>query len=269
MTMTTGHSWVETVGQRTLRSPAGIRARFRFGHAALTAAVSVPKSLRAAVRAQTAAQIWRLGVRQLPVIGFLGLALGLLVVGQAVGLLRQVSAQQYMGTVMVTVVMRELGPLLTAFLVAARAGTATVVELGALQMTGKADRVEKVGARTLRMLVTPRLEALAVSVFCLTIYFIFVALASGYLAAFLQGVPLRFGAYCGELADAMHWLDFVLVAMKAVLFGAVIAVVSCYHGLERLLHIEEFSSATTRAVVESMGVCLVLDAIFLVGYLVR
>jgi phospholipid/cholesterol/gamma-HCH transport system permease protein len=126
-----------------------------------------------------------------------------------------------------------------------------------------------VGTRTLRVLVAPRLKALAVAVFCLTIYFIFVALASGYLVAFLQGVPLRFGAYCGELADAMHWLDFLLVALKAALFGAVIAVVSCYHGLERLLRVEEFSTATTRAVVESMGVCLLLDAIFLVGYLVR
>jgi phospholipid/cholesterol/gamma-HCH transport system permease protein len=138
-----------------------------------------------------------------------------------------------------------------------------------MQLSGKTDRVEKVGMRTLRELVVPRLKALAVAMFCLTVYFIFVALASGYLVAFLQGVPLRLAAYCGQLADAMHWLDFVLVAVKAALFGVVIAVVSCYHGLERLLRVEEFSSATTRAIVESMGMCLLLDAMFLVGYLVR
>ncbi len=265
----TGHTWVESVGHRALRSPAGLRARWRFANAALAAAVSVPRSLRAEVRAQTAEQLWRYGVRQLPLVALLGLALGLLIVGQAVALLRQVSAQHYMGTVMVAVVMRELGPLLTAFLLAARAGTATVVELGALRVTAKVDHAERVGVRAMRELVVPRLKALAVATFCLTIYLIFVALATGYVVAFLQGVPLRPGAYCGQLADAMHWLDFVLVGLKAALFGVVVAVVSCYHGLERSLRIEEFSQATTRAVVESLACCLVLDTVFLAGYLVR
>ena len=266
---TTSHTWVESLGLHALRSPSGLRARWRFANAALTAAVSVPRSLRTEVRAQTAEQLWRYGVRQLPLVALLGLALGLLVVGQAVALLRQVSAQHYIGTVMVTVVMRELGPLLTTFLLAARTGTATVVELGALRMTGKVDHAEKLGVRSMRELVVPRLKALAVATFCLTIYLIFIALATGYVVAFLQGVPLRPGAYCGQLADAMHWLDFVLVGLKAGLFGAVVAVVSCYHGLERLLKIEEFSQAATRAVVESLACCLVLDAVFLAGYLVR
>ena len=266
---TRDHTWVENIGLRALHSPSGLRARWRFANAALAAAVSVPRPLRPEIRARTTEQLWRCGVRQLPLVALLGLALGLLVVGQAVALLRQVSAQHYMGTVMVTVVMRELGPLLTAFLLAARAGTATVVELGALRVTGKVDRAEKVGVRAMRELVVPRLKALATATFCLTIYLIFIALASGYLVAFLQGVPLRPGAYARQLADAMHWLDFVLVGLKAALFGAVVAVVCCYHGLERLLKIEEFSQATTRAVVESFACCLVLDAVFLVGYLVR
>ncbi len=256
-------TWVDNLGERALHSPAGLRARWRFGYAALTAALSVPRSLRRQVRAHTAEQLWHCGVRQLPIVGLLGLALGLLVVGQAVALLRQVSAQRYMGTVMVTVVIRELGPLLTVFLLAARAGTATVVELGALRLSGK------IGTRAMRELVVPRVKALAVSTFCLTVYLIFIALATGYVVAFLQGVPLRLAGYCAQLADAMHWMDFVLVTVKAALFGAVLAVVSCYHGLERMGQIEDFSQATTRAVVESFACCLALDAVFLAGYLVR
>jgi phospholipid/cholesterol/gamma-HCH transport system permease protein len=143
------------------------------------------------------------------------------------------------------------------------------VELGALRVTGKVDRVDKIGVRTMRELVVPRFLALGAATLCLTVYLIFIALATGYVVAFLQGVPLRPNAYCGQLADAMHWLDFALVGLKAVLFGAVVGVVSCYHGLERLLRIEEFSRATTRAVVESLTFCLALDAIFLVGYLVQ
>jgi phospholipid/cholesterol/gamma-HCH transport system permease protein len=256
-------TWVENLGQRAIESPAGFRHRWRFGRAALTAAISVPRSLRAQLRSDTAEQLWRCGVRQLPAVALLGLALGLLIVGQVVALPRQINAQHYVGTVMVTVVMRELGPLLTAFLLAARAGTATVVELGALRVTGK------IGTRTFRELIVPRMRALAVATFCLTIYLVFIALATGYLVAFLQGVPLRLAAYCAQLADAMHWMDFVLVGVKAALFGAVVAVVSCFHGMERLQRIEEFSQATTRAVVESFACCLALDAVFLAGYLVR
>ena len=205
----------------------------------------------------------------MPLIGLLGVALGLLVVGQAVALLRQVSAQQYMGTVMVTVVIRELGPLLTAFLLAARVGTATVVELGALRMAGRVEHVERLGAGMVRELVTPRVRALTVATVCLTVYLMAVALASGYLVAFLQGVPLQGGVYCRQLADAIHWMDFVLVTVKAALFGLVIGVVSCYHGLERLARMEDVSQATTRAVVESWGGCVLVDALFLVGYFAR
>jgi phospholipid/cholesterol/gamma-HCH transport system permease protein len=262
----TGHTWVENIGHQALRSPSGLRARWRFANAALAAAVTVPRSLRAEAHTRTMEQLWRCGVRQLPLVALLGLALGLLVVGQAVALLGQVGAQHYIGTVIVTVVMRELGPLLTAFLLAARVGTATVVELGALRVTGRVNPAEKVGVGAMRELVVPRLKALAAATVCLTVYLIVIALASGYLVAFLQGVPLRPGAYCGKLADALHGLDFALVVLKAALFGAVVAIVSCYHGIERLSRIEQFSQATTRAVVETLACCLVLDAIFLAGY---
>jgi len=242
-------TWVENLGLRALHSPAGLRARWRFATAALTAALHT--------RPPIGAYVWRYGVRQLSIVALLGAVLGLLVVGQAVALLRQVGAQHFVGTVMVTVVMRELGPLLTAFILAARAGTATVVELS------------QAGDRKLRELVAPRLKAFVVTTVCLTIYLIFIALATGYVVAFLQGVPLRLAAYCEELADALHWMDFVLVCLKAGLFGGLVALVSCYHGMEQRRRIEELSQATTRAVVESLACCLALDALFLAGYLVR
>ena len=262
-------SWLDNVGQRTLRSPAGFWSRVRFGRAALAATFHVPAAERASVRAATAGQVWQSGIRQLPMVGFVGLALGVLVIGQAVSLLQQVSAQKYMGTVMVMVILRELGPLLTAFLVAARPGTAVVVELGALQFTGPGAPVERLRTFSLRQFVAPRVIGLALAGFCLTIYLIAVALVSGYVMAFFHGVPLRVSDYAGQLADALHWLDFVLIALKATLFGVVIAVVSCYHGLERMLRIEELPAATTRAVVEGLGACLLIDAVFLLGYLIR
>jgi phospholipid/cholesterol/gamma-HCH transport system permease protein len=240
------------LGERVLRAPADLRHRWRFARAAVVAALRAP-------RTATRREIYRAGVRQLPLTGLVGLALGLLVIGQAVALLRQVSAQKYIGTVMVTVVLRELGPLLAAFLVAARSGPALVVELGA----------QETQEHWIRELVGPRVRALTVTVLCLTVYLITIALVSGYLVAFVQGLPMRWQVYAGQLAGAMHWLDFALIAVKAILFGVVIGVVSCYHGWVRTLQIEEFPGATTRAVVESLAGCVLLDALFLAGYFVR
>ncbi len=262
-------TWIDTLGQRALHAPMGFWRRVQFGRTAIAATFRVPKDERAAVRAATAAQLWQCGVRQLPLVSFVGMALGMLVIGQAVSLLQEVSAQRYMGTIMVMVVLRELGPLLTAFLVAARPGTAVVVELGAMQFAGKVTQVDRLSTRELRELVAPHVKGLAQAGFCLTIYLIAVALVCGYVMTFMHGIPLRLTEYAGQLADAMHWLDFLLIALKAVLFGVVIAVVSCYHGLKRMMRIEELPLATTRAVVEGLGACVLLDAVFLLGYLIR
>lgn len=218
------------------------------------------------VRPLIGEQIYRAGVRLMPLVGFLGAALGLLIIGQTVALLTRVGAHEYIGVVMVTVVVRELGPLLTALIVLARAGTATVVELGTVRALGEVEALESLGIDPVHYLVVPRLIGLALSVFCLSTYLILISIGSGYLFLFLQDVPLTVGAYAQQIGDALRWQDFALLGLKTTLFGIVIAVVNCYHGLARPLHLEEVPSITTRAVVESVIACVVLDAVFLVGY---
>ena len=212
-------------------------------------------------------QIWNAGVRLLLMVGFIGAAFGFLIVGQTVGLLTRVGAEGYIGTVMVTVIVRELGPLLTALIVLARAGTANVVELGTMRALGEVEALESLGGDPIHYLVMPRVIGLATSVFCLTTYLVLIAIAGGYVFAFLQNVPLTLTDYLTQLNNALRWEDFVLFALKTVLFGSIIAVVSCYHGLARPLRVEEISQVTARAVVESVTGCVLLDALFLLGYL--
>ncbi len=212
-------------------------------------------------------QIWNSGVRLLPMMSFIGAAFGFLIIGQAVPILLLVGAPQYIGTVMVTVIVRELGPLLTALIVLARAGTSNVVELGTMRALGEVEALESLGIDPIHYLVMPRVIGLATAVFCLTTYLVLIAIGSGYLCAFLQNVPLTFPNYIEELGNALRWEDFALFALKTTLFGAVIAVVNCYHGLARPLNVEDISSVTARAVVESVTACVLLDAFFLVGYL--
>jgi phospholipid/cholesterol/gamma-HCH transport system permease protein len=198
---------------------------------------------------------------------FLALALGLVIIGQTVSLLSRVGATNYAGTIMVTVVVRELGPLITALLVLARIGTAIVIELGTARALGEVEALEALGIDPIHYLVLPRVAGLALSNFALTVYLILMALFSGYLFAFLQDVPLTPGEYFNQLASSLRWQDFALLGLKTCLFGSIIAVVTCYHGLARPLRIEEVAEATTRAVVETVVVCTLMDALFIVVYL--
>ena len=214
------------------------------------------------------AQVDRAGVRLLPGVVFLGLALGLVIVGQTVSLLTRVGAEQYAGTVMVTVLVRELGPLSAALLVMARVGTAIVIELGLSRAQGEVEALEALGIDPVHYLVMPRVIGLAAAIFSLTVYLIIVALLSGYLFVFLQNVPLTPGDYFGQIARALVWQDFALLGLKTLAFGAIIAVVTCYHGLAQRLRLEEVSEATTHAVAQSVAGCVLADALFILVYIV-
>ena len=213
-------------------------------------------------------QLSRSGLRMLPMIVFLALALGLVIIGQTVSLLTRVGANAYLGTVMVTVVVRELGPLLTAIIVLSRAGTANVVELGTARALGEVEALEVLGIDPIHYLVVPRVIGMALGIFSLTVYLILIALASGYLWAFLQDVPLTPGDYFQQLAGALRGLDFVLLGLKTCAFGIIISIVTCYYGLAQPLRLEEVSRATVHAVAQSVIVCVLVDALFIIIYLV-
>jgi phospholipid/cholesterol/gamma-HCH transport system permease protein len=240
-----------------------------FAFALITLGVLATKSNRAVavVHPLVYEQIARAGLRLLPMISFLAAALGFVVIGQTVALLTQVGAQQLIGTVMVTVVVRELGPLVTAVVVLLRVGTATVVELGMTRALGEVEALEALGVDPIHYLVVPRVLGMAIAVLALTAYLILGATFSGYLFAFLQDVPLTPGEYFRQLALALTWQDFVLLALKASAFGAILAFVTCFQGLARPLLLADVSTATTRALVASLIACVALDALFILVYL--
>lgn len=213
------------------------------------------------------AELNRAGVRLLPMFLFVALGLGLVVIGQSVSWLTRVGAIDYLGSIMVLVVVRELGPLITALLVLARVGTAHVVELGTARALGEVEALEALGIDPIHYVVVPRVVSMAVSVFALTIYLIAGALLSGYLWAFIQDVPLTPGDYFRQLAGSLGIIDFTLLTFKTLAFGFVIATVTCYHGLAQPLRLEEVSSATVRAVAQSVIGCVGIDALVIILYL--
>jgi phospholipid/cholesterol/gamma-HCH transport system permease protein len=213
-------------------------------------------------------EISRAGVAMLPMFGFVALALGFLVVGQTVSALAKVGAISYLGSTMVIVVVRELGPLLAATLVLARVGTANVIELGTARALGEVEALEALGIDPVHYLIVPRVIGMALGIFSLTVYLILGALGSGYLFAFLQDVPLTPGDYFKQITEALGWLDFALLALKTVAFGFFIATVTCYHGLAQPLRLEDVSRVAVRAVTQVVIVCVLIDALFIILYLV-
>jgi phospholipid/cholesterol/gamma-HCH transport system permease protein len=238
--------------------------------ALITLGVILKKSsvARSVMQPRVRHEINRSGVALLPMFVFIALALGLLVVGQTVSALAKVGARDYLGSTMVIVIVRELGPLLTAVLVLARVGTANVIELGTARALGEVEALEALGIDPVHYLIVPRVIGMALGIFSLTIYLIIGALGSGYLFAFLQDVALTPGDYFRQIAEALNWLDFALLALKTVAFGFFIAIVTCYHGLAQPLRLEDVSRVAVRAVTQGVIVCVLIDAVFIVLYLV-
>jgi len=266
---TTPPSFAHFIGRKLIRFFLTVQGLGAFALITIGVMVSkfrvAPRVIHPLVRAHLA----RSGVRLLAMVMFIAVALGLIVIGQMLSVLHTLGAStQYLGTVMVTVVVRELGPLFAALIVLARTGTANVIELGTARALGEVEALEVLGIDPINYLVVPRVVGMALGIFSLTIYFIIGALLSGYLWAFLQDVPLRPGDYFAQLAASLRALDFIALALKTSFFGGIIAIVTCYHGLAQPLRLEEVSGATIRAVAQSIIFCMLLDALFIVVYLV-
>lgn len=211
-------------------------------------------------------QIRHAGLRLLPLIGVLSVVAGFVIIGQTVALLRQIGAQDILGTVLVVTLFREVAPLVTALLVLLRVGTSTLVELATMRVTGEVEALEALSIDPIHFLVVPRVLGLAVSVFCLTVYFLIGAILSGYVFCFVQQLPLSFVDYLNQIARALGWQDFLMLMLKSALFGSSLAVIICYQGLSRPLRLDQVPDAATRAVTHSLMVCVALDALFLGFY---
>jgi len=260
--------YVDFLGRKLLGFLQTLQGLTAFALITLGVLVSQFRVARAVIRPLTLAHLHRSGFRLLPMVVFLALALGLLVIGQTVALMTRLGANAYLGAVMVTVVVRELGPLLTALLILSRCGIANVIELGTARALGEVEALEVLGIDPVHYLVVPRVLGMALGTFALAVYLILIALGGGYLWAFLQEVPLRPSDYFRQLAEALNGMDFVLLTLKTGAFGFVIAVVTCYHGLAQQLRLEQVSRAAVRAMAQSVIACVLLDALFIIVYLV-
>lgn len=187
--------------------------------------------------------------------------LGAVTLLQAYAQLAAFGPEQYTGTLLSAVVLRELGPVLAAVLVIGRSGTAIAAELATMRLGEEVEALEAHGVDPAQYLLAPRLLGAVLSLFALMVFLDAAALLAGYaVAAAKLGTP--WSVFWGQVREAIAIRDFALTALKALVFGAAIAVQSCYFGLSVKASQTEVPQVVTRAVVASLVSVFVLDGFF-------
>ena len=196
-------------------------------------------------------QIYFTGYQALPLVTFIALATGSIIVLQSTAQLSILGSQEMMGNILVVTIIRELGPLLTAFTVIARSGTAVATELGSMQVNKEIEALRTMSIDPLGFVVFPRIVGGVMSLVCLAFYFNCIALIGGFFVSNFVS-DLSFSFYLEVLSQALTQEDFFLNIFKNALSGFIIFSISSYHGLMVKEAPHEIPIATTKAVVNSI-----------------
>jgi phospholipid/cholesterol/gamma-HCH transport system permease protein len=209
-------------------------------------------------------QILFTGVDALPVVSAIALMIGLIIITQAGTQLPKVGAGDQIGTIIVVVVVRELGPLLTAFIVVGRSGTAITTELGNMKVGQEVTALELMGISVARFIVMPRLVGMILAMVCLTLYFDAVAVLGGFVVAKIK-LTVPFGQFARAITQSLSLTDVIVTATKGMVFGTAVAAICSHHGLSVRSSYTEVPQQTTRAMINSVTVCLILDILITIG----
>ncbi|MFN7959346.1 MAG: ABC transporter permease [Holophagaceae bacterium] len=214
----------------------------------------------AVVGGQTRLQVRFTGLDALWLVSGTALLLGAVTLIQAFSQLSGLGAENYLGALMVLIILRELGPLLTAVLVIGRSATAIAAELGAMQLNGEVDALAAHGVNPYQYLLLPRWLGVLVSMFALVVFFDAMALGGGFLVAKLK-YGVTFGFYMDSVRQALSNRDFAATLLKVALFSGVIAFHACHFGLGIRRSQTEIPQAVTKTVVSALVAVFTLDGL--------
>jgi phospholipid/cholesterol/gamma-HCH transport system permease protein len=156
---------------------------------------------------------------------------------------------------------RELGPLITAIVVIGRSGSAFAAEIGTMKVTEEIDALETMAIDPIDFLVTPKFIAMIVMLPCLTIWANFMGILGGALFGVTQADFTLVG-YIDSSLDALYLRDITTGLVKSVMFGITITAVGCHEGLSTGAGAEQVGRSTTRAVVVSIFLVILVDLVF-------
>ena len=234
---------------------------FEFSTAVLMAFVQFfrRQGFRAAFRVTTQ-QVYFTGLEAMPFLGLLSLLLGFVVIAQSLPQLQGMGAHALIGQILVISIVRELGPIITAMVVITRSGSAMATEMASNRISGQVEALEAMGVDIFHFLVVPRVLGCMISMFCMILFFDVIALVGGFLVASTR-LTMPFALYLQYIFASLAPLDLYLSLSKGLLFGGVIALFSCYHGLRARRAIYEVPMVARSGVIQAMFFVFVSSAV--------
>ena len=206
-------------------------------------------------------QVAETGINALPIVGLMAVMISIVIGYQGVAQLRPYGGEDFTINLVAVSVLREMGVLITAIMVAGRSGSAFTAEIGVMKSREEVDALKVMGMDPMAILVVPRLIGLIITLPLLTFFSDVMGLLGGAMIAqsLLHVSPLQ---YLDRVHYAVDGRDLFVGLFKAPIFGFLIAIIGCMHGLRVRGSAESVGKETTRAVVKAIFVVIVLDALF-------
>ena len=201
------------------------------------------------------------GLNAMPIVGLLSFLIGVVLAYQGADQLARFGAQIFTVNLVGIGVLREMGIILTAIIVAGRSGSAFTAQIGTMKVNEEIDALRTIGLDPMDVLVMPRVFALVIVLPLLTFYADIMGVFGGAVMA-LFVLDISFERFFRQMQDAVPLWAFWVGIIKAPIFAFIIALVGCFEGLKVSRSAESVGLRTTTSVVESIFIVIVLDAIF-------
>lgn len=229
--------------------------------AALWHAATHPRSVRWR-------DVWRIcervGVDALPIVALISFLLGMILAFQSAVPMKRFGAEIFVADLIGLAMLRELGPLMTAILLAGRSGAAFAAEIGTMRVNQEVDALTTMGLNPVRFLVTPRIIAALLMTPLLTLFSDVVGLAGG--AVTMTSFSIPFVSFLREVDQAVKLEDFLAGFVKSFVFAILVAGIGCLRGLQTQAGASAVGDSATRAVVSGIILLVVVDGVFALAY---
>jgi len=210
---------------------------------------------------QIAEQMSKIGVDSLPIVSMISLFTGMVLALQSAYQMQRFTAEMYIASLVAFSMLRELGPVLTALIVAGRVGASITAELGTMKVTEQIDALETLATNPVKYLVVPRFLALIVMVPFLTLYADFIGILGGY-AIGVYKLGISHAMYMKNTWDPLKYKDMYTGLIKSFFFAVIVCIVACYEGMTTEGGAEGVGRSTTASVVISFILIIASDCLF-------
>jgi phospholipid/cholesterol/gamma-HCH transport system permease protein len=206
----------------------------------------------------------RVGVDALPIVALISFLLGMILAFQSAVPMKRFGAEIFVADLIGLSMLRELGPLMTAILLAGRSGAAFAAEIGTMRVNQEVDAITTMGLDPVRFLVTPRVIAALLMTPLLVLFSMLLGLVGGAITMTSFSIPVV--TFMKEVESAVSFTDFMAGFVKSFVFAILIAGIGCLRGLQTAAGASAVGESATRAVVSGIILLVVVDGIFAVAF---